>query len=195
MNSIALVNESALVTGSNMAGKTSFIKMVATNIILGHTLGICLAESARIPRSRVMALIRGDQSVSTGKSRYFAEAEGLRNFIAEALQGECRIFVIDEPFSGTNTAERVAAATAVLDAIALNSQVLVTTHDVELQHQLSGRFKLFHFQEDPAVEHFFDYRLRAGAGIQRNAIRVLERLGFPSDIIARALVLVSSIDK
>ncbi|HEY1899416.1 MAG TPA: hypothetical protein VGG49_06470 [Steroidobacteraceae bacterium] len=191
-NSIALGKESALVTGSNMAGKTTFIKMVAINIILGHTIGTCLADSATIPRSRVMALIRGDQSVASGKSRYFAEAEGIRDFVAESARGECGVFVIDEPFSGTNTVERVAAAAAVLAAISLHAQALVTTHDVELQHLLNDRFRLFHFQEDPAVEGFFDYHLRAGAGTQRNAIRVLERLGFPSDIIARALALVAA---
>jgi DNA mismatch repair ATPase MutS len=51
----------------------------------------------------VRALIRGDQSVAEGKSRYFAEAQSIRDFIAEAATGECRIFILDEPFSGTNT--------------------------------------------------------------------------------------------
>ena len=59
-NSINLANRSALVTGSNMTGKTTFIKMVAMNAILGHTLGICLADRATLPRSPVRALIRGD---------------------------------------------------------------------------------------------------------------------------------------
>jgi hypothetical protein len=191
-NSIALSRESALVTGSNMAGKTTFIKMVAINVILAHTIGSCLADKATIPRSGVMASIRGDQSVISGKSRYFAEAEAIRSFIEESANGQCRIFVIDEPFSGTNTTERVATATAVLDAIGAHSQALVTTHDIELQHLLSDHFRLFHFQEDPAVEGFFDYRLREGAGMQRNAILVLERMGFPADIIARALALVAA---
>ncbi len=81
-NSIRLANLSALVTGSNMTGKTTFIKMVAINVILGHTLGICLADKAVLPRSPVRALIRGEQSVEEGKSRYFAEAEAIRDFIA-----------------------------------------------------------------------------------------------------------------
>ena len=189
-NSIALVNRSALVTGSNMAGKTTFIKMVGMNIILGHTLGICLADEATIPHSGVMALIRGDQSVESGKSRYFAEVEVIRDFVDQASSGATRVFILDEPFSGTNTIERLGAARAVLHAIAANAQVLVTTHDVELQHLLGSGFELFHFQEDPAVEGFFDYRLRTGAGTQRNAIKVLERLGFPPEIIAAALATI-----
>ncbi len=109
-NSLALQGTSVLVTGSNMTGKTTFIKMVAMNVILGHTLGICLADRATLPRSPVRALIHGDQSVEFGKSRYFAEAEAIRRFIAESAAGACRLFVLDEPFSGTNTVERIAVA-------------------------------------------------------------------------------------
>ena len=193
-NSITLNGTSVLVTGSNMTGKTTFIKMVAMNVILGHTLGFCLADRATLPRSAVRALIHGDQSVETGKSRYFAEAEAICRFISESAAGACRVFVLDEPFSGTNTVERIAVAKAVLRAISTDSQVLVTTHDVELQHLLGPQFELFHFQENPAVEGFFDHALHAGASTQRNAIRVLERLGFPADIIAEAMATVPAID-
>jgi MutS domain V len=189
-NSIRLEGRSALITGSNMTGKTTFIKMVAINAVLGHTLGICLADQASLPQSPVRALIRGDQSVAEGKSRYFAEAEAIRDFIADSASGACRIFVLDEPFSGTNTVERIAIAKAVLRAIGANAQVLVTTHDVELQHLLGVQFELFYFQENPAVEGFFDHALHSGASTQRNAIRVLERLGYPAEIIAEALATV-----
>lgn len=192
-NSIRLAGTSVLVTGSNMTGKTTFIKMVAMNVILGHTLGICLADRATLPRSPVRALIHGDQSVATGKSRYFAEAEAIRSFISETAAGTCRLLVLDEPFSGTNTVERIAVAKAVLRALSAHAQVLVTTHDVELQHLLGARFELCYFQEDPAVEGFFDHALRAGVSTQRNAIRVLEQLGFPADIIAEALATVPAV--
>jgi predicted ATPase len=194
-NSLELVNRSALVTGSNMTGKTTFIKMIAMNVVLGHTLGICLAEQATLPRSPVRALVRGEQAVETGKSRYFAEAEAIRDFIDESATGDCRIFILDEPFSGTNTVERIAIGKAVLSAISANAQILVTTHDVELQHLLGDRFELFHFQEDPTVESFFDHRLHLGASTQRNAIRVLERLGYPTAIIAEALATVPAVDR
>ncbi|HEY6457644.1 MAG TPA: hypothetical protein VIY90_20395 [Steroidobacteraceae bacterium] len=190
-NSLRLESRSALITGSNMTGKTTFIKMIAINAILGHTLGICLADQATLPPSPVRALIRGDQSVAEGKSRYFAEAEAIHDFIVESTSGACRIFILDEPFSGTNTLERIAIAKAVLRAIGANAQVLVTTHDVELQHLLGVRFELYYFQEDPAVEGFFDHQLHSGASTQRNAIRVLERLGYPAEIIAEALATVA----
>jgi hypothetical protein len=193
-NSLRLNSTSVLVTGSNMTGKTTFIKMVAMNVVLGHTLGICLADRATLPRSAVRALIHGDQSVESGKSRYFAEAEAICRFISESAAGTCRLFVLDEPFSGTNTVERIAVAKAVLRAISADAQVLVTTHDVELQHLLGQQFELFYFQENPAVEGFFDHALRVGVSSQRNAIRVLERLGLPAAIIAEAMATVPTVD-
>jgi len=190
VNSLTLEHRSALVTGSNLAGKTTFVKMVAINLILGHTLGICLASSATLPRSGVMALIRGDQSVVSGKSHYAAEAAAIGEFVQRASTGECRIFIIDEPFSGTNTIERIAVVKAVLDAMSAHAQVLATTHDVELQHMLRERFDFFYFREDPEVEGFFDFKVRTGVSTERNAIRVLQRMGFPPEIVSTALSLV-----
>ncbi|MDE2054896.1 MAG: hypothetical protein KGI62_09450, partial [Xanthomonadaceae bacterium] len=101
--------------------------------------------------------------------------------------GRSRILVIDEPFSGTNTVERIAVARAVLEALEPRAIVLVTTHDIELQAMLGGRYALYHFQENPDAAGYFDYRLRPGAATERNAIRLLDRLGFPHDITACAL--------
>lgn len=186
-NSICLDRRSALVTGSNMAGKTTFIKMVGLNVILGRTLGFCLAKRAVIPVTSVMASIRSEQSVESGKSRYFAELEAIRAFIDKASRGECSLFLVDELFSGTNTIERLAAGRAILESIANNSLVLATTHDVELQEDLASRYDLYYFQEDPEIEDYFDYRLRRGCSSRRNAILLLEREGFPENIVADAL--------
>ena len=186
-NSIRLDGRSALITGSNMAGKTTFIKMVGLNVILGRTLGFCLAKRAVIPATSVMASIRSEHSVESGKSRYFAELEAIRALINQARRGECGLFLVDELFSGTNTIERLAAGRAVLESIADSSLVLATTHDVELQEDLASRYDLYYFQEDPGVKDCFDYRLRHGLSSRRNAIRLLEREGFPANIVADAL--------
>ncbi|KZC18723.1 MULTISPECIES: MutS-related protein [Rhodanobacter] len=185
-NSICLDQRSALITGSNMAGKTTFIKMLGINVIFGRTMGFCLASEAAIPGSNVMALVHGNHSVESGKSHYFSEIETIHSFIEKGNRGDCNIFVIDELFNGTNTIERVAAARAVLELLGRHSLVLVTTHDVELQAFLRDHFDLYHFQEDPDVDGFFDYRLRTGAATERNAIRLLGRMGFPVEVVANA---------
>lgn len=186
-NSIRLDDRSALVTGSNMAGKTTFVKMLAINAILGRTVGFCLAARAVLPRLPVMAAVQGQHSVETGKSHYFAEIEAIRSFLDTETHHRGGLFLLDEPFSGTNTAERIAIACAVLRALSERSVVLVTTHDVELQGLLGERYTLYHFQEDPDVEGYFDYRLRNGAATERNAIRLLARIGFPSEVIGEAM--------
>jgi hypothetical protein len=185
-NSIRLDRRSVLVTGSNMAGKTTFIKMVAVNALLAQTLGFCLASAATIPRSRVMASIQARHSVASGKSHYFSEVETIRSFLARQAQGGCTIFAIDELFSGTNTVERVAIARAVLESLGSRALVLATTHDIELQTLVAGHYDLCHFQESPEVDGFFDYRIRRGAATERNAIRLLHEIGFPETIIAKA---------
>jgi hypothetical protein len=186
-NSIKLTRRSALITGSNMTGKTTFMKMVGVNVVVGHTLGFCLARSATLPPSPVMASVRSDQSVESGKSGYSAEVAAIGEFVDRAATGDCRIFILDEPFRGTNTLERIAVAKAVLDALSAEAQVLAATHDIELQQLLSDRFDYLYFREDPDVQGFFDFKVRRGISRERNAIRVLQRMGFPSKIVNAAL--------
>ena len=52
---------------------------------------------------------------------------------------------------------------------------------------LGERYALYHFQENPEVEGYFDYRLRTGAATERNAIRLLARMGFPSEVVDAAM--------
>jgi MutS domain V len=185
-NSFALRGQSALVVGTNMAGKTTFIKMVGTNIILGRTLGVCFATAAVIPRSKVMASIRAEHSIESGKSHFFAELERILSFVQGAERDGGGVFLIDELFRGTNTPERVAAGKAVLESIGAHAQALVTTHDVELQHLLGPSFLTFHFVENPELPEVFDHRLHAGISATKNAIKLLERVGFPPAIIREA---------
>lgn len=190
-NSVALKGRSALVTGSNMAGKTTFIKMIGINIILGRALGVCLAARAILPVTEVKACIHGEHSVESGKSKYFAEMEAMLGFLRSARSGQSPVIIIDEPFSGTNTLERVAAAKAVLAALAAHAQVLASTHDTELQALLADGFDAYHFSETPVAEQLFDYRLRPGSCTEGNALRLLERMGFPHDVVTDALAHVA----
>ena len=189
LNSIQVHDRSVLISGSNMGGKTTFIKMIGINIIFGRNLGICLAARARFPQIPVMACIRTQQSVESGKSRYFDEIEAILSFLRSGAQAP--LLVLDEPFSGTNTTERIAAAKAVLHALSVHSVVLATTHDVELQALLADRFDLYHFQERPDLDALFDYVLRPGPCTEGNALRLLARVGFPAEIVAEALAFVA----
>ena len=191
VNSIFLSDRSVLVTGSNMAGKTTFIKMLGINSILAQTLGFCFASAATIPFSDVKASIHTEHSVEKGLSHYMSETQRIKSFLNRSLPNTWNIFVLDELFSGTNTTERIAIAQAVLRALSLDALVLATTHDVELQNILDGHYDFYYFQEDPDVDGFFDYQLRPGKTSARNAIRLLAELDFPSQIISDAQAFVN----
>jgi DNA mismatch repair ATPase MutS len=194
-NSVALHGQSALIVGTNMAGKTTFIKMVGTNIILAHTLGVCFAAAAVIPRSKVRASVRAEHSIESGKSHFFAELERILSFVQMAERGDPAVFLIDELFRGTNTPERIAAGKAVLERLGATAQVLVTTHDIELQNLLGANFLTFHFVENPDLPEVFDYRLHPGISASRNAIKLLEKLGFPPPVVAEARRLADDLMK
>ena len=97
------------------------------------------------------------------------------------------MFLIDELYNGTNTVERLAAARAVLEFLGASTQVLATTHAVELQDDLADSYDLYYFQEDPDVDGYFDYQPLPGQTEKRNAIQLLARKGFPSDLVAQAM--------
>ncbi len=186
-NSFSLTDHSCLVTGSNMAGKTTFIKTIGVNIILSETLGICHAESAVFPSASVLSTIRRRDDLSHGKSYYYVEIESILEFIKKADSSSRFLFLIDEIFRGTNTTERLASSTAVLKYLGERSMVLVTTHDIELEKMLGEKYKMFHFQEQiEDGQHFFDYRIKPGPCRSRNAIRLLELVGYPAGIIDEA---------
>ncbi|MBN1569883.1 MAG: hypothetical protein JXA73_18710 [Acidobacteria bacterium] len=181
-NSFLLKNESALITGSNMAGKTTFIKTVGLNLILARTLFICLAERADLPLCVVRTSIKGEEKVIDGQSYYSREVEQIREFL------HCRegrfLFLIDEIFRGTNTIERIAISAATLRYLSRRNMALVTTHDVELQPLLSDCSRLFHFSEQvDGNRYYFDFILRDGPCRAGNAIKLIELKGYPANLV------------
>jgi hypothetical protein len=192
-NSIRMGDESILITGTNMAGKTTFIKTVGLNVILGQTIWICHAESARFPRMAVRSSIKRQDSLREGKSYYLVEIEDILSFLNSPHDELASLILIDEVFRGTNTIERIAASASVLNALAVENTVLVTSHDVELQRFLVG-YTMYHFRENPDLDRMFDYQLHHGPSETRNAIKLLGLLGYPPDIVDDAQRFADALD-
>jgi hypothetical protein len=185
--SIMLRDRSAIIAGPNMAGKTTFIRTVAINLILARTLNLCLAKSAVFPRATVHSAIKREDMLSAGQSYFFAELDQILGFISLSDNSIPRLFLIDEPFRGTNTVERIAISSSVLRHLAKKQLVLASTHDGELQQLLAGSFEMFHFSDQVAEGKYgFDYLIRSGPAKTRNAIRLLEIRGYPASVIAEA---------
>ncbi|MEL6589470.1 MAG: hypothetical protein AAFQ68_05290 [Bacteroidota bacterium] len=184
-------------TGSNMSGKTSFIRTVGLNMLTGLTLNTCFAKSVSMPKLQIHSAIRISDDLMNNKSYYFEEVLTIKEMIAKSTNGSRNLFLLDEIFKGTNTVERISAGKAVLSALARNENIVfVATHDIELTDMLKDEYELYHFSEVVKEKNVdFDYTLKIGKLENRNAIRILEMNDYPRELIAEAIEISKKLDK
>ena len=192
-NSIDVISKSILLTGSNMSGKTTFIRTIGLNLITGLTLNTCFAESIRIPRIRVFSI----DDLLNDKSYYLEEVLTIKEMIDNSKNIKINLFLLDEIFKGTNTIERISAGKAVLSSLSKNNNIVfVSTHDIELTGMLTDDYDLYHFSEfvdDKNVD--FDYKIKEGKLKNRNAIRILQINDYPNNVIKEAIEISKKLDK
>lgn len=191
-NSLDIENGSVLITGSNMSGKTTFVRTLGVNTVLAQSLYTVCARVWRAPMLRVRSSIVRADSLMEGKSYYMSEVESVRSLVRAKTNGHQHLFLLDELFRGTNTAERVAAGYAVLAHLNEGLDlVIVATHDVELLELLRGTYAAHHFREQVTDDGLsFDYRIRLGASSTRNAIALLKVMQYPAAVVAKALAVL-----
>ena len=196
-NSINISEKSILLTGSNMSGKTSFIRTIGLNVITGLTINTCFAKSMTFPLLKVFSAIRISDDLMNDKSYYFEEVLTIKEMITESINTERNLFLLDEIFKGTNTVERISGGKAVLSALTKNNNiVLVSTHDIELTDMLSDEYELYHFSEIVNNKTIgFDYKLKEGKIKNRNAIRILEMNEYPKEVVREAMEISKELDK
>jgi len=188
-NTLKIDDRGVLITGSNMSGKSTFLRTMGINALLAQTIYTCYAREYKAPTLRLFSSIRIDDSLLEGKSYYFEEVNVMGQLIKAADDGGgLNLYLLDEVFRGTNTVERIAAARAILDYLNRRGHlVLVATHDLELSTLLAEQFDLYHFEETfRDDELYFDHKIKAGPLQTRNAIRLLELAGYPAEIISEA---------
>lgn len=200
-NTLELSTKSMLLTGSNMAGKTTFIRTVGLNVLFAQTLNTVLATNYEAPVYKLSSAIRFKDNVLDGQSYYLREVDAIKKLL-NISEGETPVlFIIDELFKGTNTIERIAAASGVLSYLNQKKNlVLVSTHDIELTELLKENgFENYFFQESIINEkHVFTYKLKKGVLKERNALRLLEIYGYPEKVTetaAATLKVLENIDK
>jgi DNA mismatch repair ATPase MutS len=193
-NSLKIKEKSILLTGSNMAGKTTFIRTVAINVLLAQTINTCFAKKFKLRTMNIFSAIRISDDLLNDKSYYFEEVLTIKSMIERSETLSNNLFLLDEIFKGTNTTERIAAGKAVLSYLAKsdNNIVFVSTHDIELAELLNDYYDLYHFTEIiKDNELHFDYKIKEGRLTTSNAIRILEINNYPKEIIddARAHII------
>jgi len=195
-NTINIDGKSILLTGSNMSGKTSFIRTIGINALTALTLNTCFADQFSLPPLKILSAIRISDDLLNDKSYYFEEVLTIKEMLDESQSDMPNLFLLDEIYKGTNTVERISAGKAVLSSLAQTGNiVLVSTHDIELADLLHDEYELYHFSElvsDKTVD--FDYKLKDGKLKHRNAIRILQINDYPESIIDEAIEISEKLD-
>lgn len=179
-----------IITGSNASGKSTFLKMAAVNAILAQTVYTCAAKQYSGSYFRIYSSMAHRDDLDSGESYYIVEIKALKRIMdaAGAESANPLLCFVDEVLRGTNTVERIAASAQILKKLSHSGiYCFAATHDIELTHLLEKDYDNYHFEEEVRDgDVLFSYRLRRGRAYTRNAIKLLEVIGFSGDIVRKA---------
>jgi hypothetical protein len=170
-----------VISGSNMSGKSTFLRTVGCNVVLALAGAPVRARRLRLTTLRIGATLRVQDSLREGASRFWAELTRLRT-ISEQAAAAPTLFLLDEIFHGTNSHDRRIGAEALLRSLLGHGAIgLLTTHDLalaEAARALEPAATNVHFQDelrDGALH--FDYRMREGVVQRSNALELMRSVG------------------
>jgi hypothetical protein len=184
-NDIALGDACALyvVSGSNMSGKSTWLRTLGTNTVLALAGAPVRARRMRLRPLAVGASLRAQDSLQEGRSRFYAEIQCLRRSMDLTAGPLPVLFLLDEVLAGTNSHDRRIGAEALVRQLLERGAVgLLTTHDLSLAaiaDELGpGRARNVHFEDHfEAGQMRFDYQLREGVVEKSNALELMRSVG------------------
>ena len=165
--------EIVLITGSNMSGKTTFLRTIGINVLLANCGAPVCASNMVISPMKIFTSIKNEDSLSDGVSFFYSEVKKLSYILRESEKVNC-IILIDEVLKGTNTRERLIATKSILQRLSEKSSFnYITTHDIEIAKD-KNKYILKHFTEVVENDKMgFDYLIRDGVITSGNALKIL----------------------
>ncbi len=182
-------HKNTLVTGSNASGKSTYVKSIAINCILAQSIQTVLAERFTLEHGHVLTSMAIEDDLFEGDSYFVSEIKSIKRLLDQVASKERCYCFIDEILKGTNTIERIASSAAVVNWLSdYPSLAFVATHDIELTEILKNECENVHFEEQVTPEKgiSFDFQLKAGPAITRNAIALLKVLDYPDKLVKNA---------
>lgn len=183
-NDVSLPNAGSvlIITGSNMSGKSTYLRTIGVNLVLAYAGAPVCAASMNCSFLQTYTSMRIRDDLEQGISTFYAELQKVKSIIDAAKQGQHILFLIDEIFKGTNSRDRIAGAKAVIRQLANSSAVgLITTHDVELgslEQEKPGFIRNHHFIDRIVDGQLrFDYELQPGVSQTTNALALMQMVG------------------
>lgn len=163
-----------ILTGSNMSGKTTYLRTIGLNLLLGLCGAPVFGKNMKISPLKILSSIKNEDSLSQGISFFYSEVRKLSYILKESKRNDSLV-LIDEILKGTNTRERIIATKHIMKYLSkMNSFNYITTHDIELARE-SDSYILKHFTE--IIENNkmgFDYLMRDGVITSGNALKILK---------------------
>lgn len=187
-NDFSLENEHRIdiITGSNMAGKSTFLRTLGVNCVLAYTGAPVCASAMELTNMKIFTYMRIKDSLNESISTFRAELNRLQLLLQEVEQGEKLYFLIDEMLRGTNSADKYKGSKAIIEKLISGNAVgIVATHDLqisELEERYPDYVRNFYFDiHVEGQEMQFDYKLKHGACKTFNASLLLRQLGVEID--------------
>ena len=174
-----------LVSGANMAGKSTLLRSVAISMALTYAGAPVRARQMKVSPLVTAASIQVSDSLLKGESRFAAELSRIRIVLENIGAGRPTVAVVDELFAGTNSYDRFAGAVALMRFLADSGLALAifSTHDRNVTKWAEGQAAIVnnvHFQDVlEGTEMHFDYKLREGPAQRGNAVELMRRAGIP----------------
>ena len=187
-NSYSLTNEKkvTLITGSNMSGKSTFLRTIGLNMVLSYIGAPCYADKFKCGVMNIYTCMRTKDNLEESISSFYAEILRIKLIIEACKKGEKVFFLLDEIFKGTNSRDRHIGATVLVKQLIKNGAIgMLSTHDLELcdLEETMKEVENYNFREyyeDNKIK--FDYKLRKGKSTTQNAVYLMKLAGIDFNI-------------
>jgi hypothetical protein len=170
-----------MITGSNMAGKSTFLRTVGVNMVLALMGAPCCAKSGQVSNMQVFSSMRTQDNLEEGVSSFYAELKRVEQLLKLIESGRAIFFLLDEMFKGTNSKDRHKGGFSLIKQLEeLNAFGIISTHDLELarlagSHGIVANFSFSsQIQDDELI---FNYALSDGICRDFNASELMKKSG------------------
>lgn len=183
-NDVSLNQEQSIliITGANMAGKSTFLRALGVNVVLALAGAPVCAEAFRCPVIDVRSGMRTADSLKENQSYFFAELFRLKSIMDELRKGTPLLILLDEILKGTNSTDKQAGSVALVKQLAAQPCLaLIATHDLglgELENTYQGKVANYCFEANIENDQLsFDYKLKRGMASKMNATFLMRKMG------------------
>lgn len=171
-----------IVTGANMAGKSTYLRTVGVNFLLAEMGAPVCADALTVYPARLVTSLRTSDSLASNESYFFAELKRLKMIIDRLERGEELFIILDEILKGTNSVDKQKGSLALVkQLVAHRTAGIIATHDLvlgSLAEKFPGQVYNFRFEADIQNEELsFSYRLREGIAQNMNACFLMQKMG------------------